>query len=41
MASMEAMMARLTALEEDNARTRAENDEVRERVNTLQSGTPG
>ena len=38
---MEALMARITALEEDNARRRAEIDELRERVNALQTGTPG
>ena len=41
MAAMEALMARITALEEDNARRRAEIDELRERVNALQTGTPG
>ena len=38
---MEVLMARITVLEEDNARTRAENDALRERVNTLQAGTSG
>ena len=41
MVAMEALMTRITALEEDNARTSAENDELRERVNTLQAGAPG
>ena len=41
MAATEALMARITALEEDSGRTRAENDELRERVNTLQTGTSG
>ena len=34
-------MARITVLEYDNARTRAEKDKLRERINTLQTGAPG
>ena len=32
-------MARLTALDEDNARTRADNDELRAPISNLQAGT--
>ena len=32
-------MARLTALEEENARTRAENAELRARISNLRAGT--
>ena len=38
---METLMARLTALEEDNAKTTAENNELKARINTLQAGTSG
>ena len=37
MTAIEALMARIRALEKDFARTRAENNELREHVNTLQT----
>ena len=36
---MEALMARLTALQEENARKRAENAELRARISNLRAGT--